>query len=68
MTVLRDTCPPYVLQMRQNELKYGFYRQNPASNSVHPQNFMSKNIKGLVQKYGGGGGWAGGERGWVMGF
>ena len=23
-------CQPYVLQMRRNELKYGFYRQNPA--------------------------------------
>ena len=24
--------------------------------------------KGLVKKYGGGGGWAGAERGWVMRF
>ena len=23
-------CRPYLLQMRWNELKYGFYRQNPA--------------------------------------
>ena len=28
-TVLRDTCRPYVLQMRRNELMYGFYCQNP---------------------------------------
>ena len=25
----RHTCRPYVLQMRRNELKYGFYCQNP---------------------------------------
>ena len=29
-TVLRDACRPYVLQMRRNELKYGFNCQNPA--------------------------------------
>ena len=50
-----------ILQMRRNELKYGFYRQIPAcfrriylqffinkallaSNSVHRQNFMGKNV------------------------
>ena len=30
-TVLHDICRSYVLQMRRNELKYGFYRQIPAS-------------------------------------
>ena len=29
-TVLRDTCRPYVLQIRRNELKYGFNCQNHA--------------------------------------
>ena len=28
--VLHDTCRPYALQMRRNELKHGFYCQNPA--------------------------------------
>ena len=30
VTVLRDTFWPYILQMQWNELKYGFYCQNPA--------------------------------------
>ena len=29
-TVLRDTFWPYILQIQWNELKYGFYCQNPA--------------------------------------
>ena len=29
-TVLRDTCPPYGLQMQRNEFKYGFNCQNHA--------------------------------------